>query len=507
MDIFEKLKYLCLSTLCILALAGCSGLFGEKENGEENDLSVEEICEKIDGIFNDLESYLETEFNSDYSDKNAVMTAVKEWLASEEYVSNIEMEGDSCIVVTFPDGQKSSIEYPAAIDGNVSSYPDSLFTQDFLQDIPELTGEGTSTPSGPVTKASSTSDKALFNKLFFVLWEPFKNEGISDELFVDYFMGMKNIYYKKKKIYKNNECTIKSLRDIGGLYSVPLNDSTVAKWTPSVIVIATHGQGGKIIQTVYNDADYITLCDWWYEKKHEKDFNKIRSLVFSEEKIGSGKKTRISYRLNIPCDYLKENLTQINNSIVFLNNCESMPYEEYGMARAFKDNGASTVFGYKQKFAECTSLKEIVFPDNIKVISTSGPYGYYKQYSTMGGCTSLKRAVLPNGLTSIQPYLFYGCSSLTDVEIGPNVTSIGKGAFQDCSSLSTITLPGTVTSIGEDCFSGCTELKAVYCNSITPPAAPGIGIPKSAIIYVPYNSVESYKNHICWCVYTILPMP
>ena len=158
-------------------------------------------------------------------------------------------------------------------------------------------------------------------------------------------------------------------------------------------------------------------------------------------------------------------------------------------------------------FAECTSLKEIVFPDNIKVISTSGPYGYYKQYSTMGGCTSLKRAVLPNGLTSIQPYLFYGCSSLTDVEIGPNVTSIGEGAFQDCSSLSTITLPGTVTSIGYDCFSGCSELKTVYCNSITPPAAPGIGIPKTTIIYVPYNSVESYKNHIYWCVYTILPMP
>lgn len=1053
-------KNIIAAMLCILAFAGCSGLFGEKENGKENDLSVEEICEKIDGIFNDLESYLETEFNSDYSDKNAVMTAVKEWLASEEYVSNIEMEGDSCIVVTFPDGQKSSIEYPTAIDGNVSSYPDSLFTQDFLQDIPELTGGGTSTPSGPETKASSTSDKALFNKLFFVLWEPFKNEGISDELFVDDFMKMKNIYYKHKEIYKNEECTLKSLRDIGGLYSVPFNNRTVY-WTPSVIVIATHGQGGKIIQTVYNENDYNTLCYWWYEKKHEKDFNKIRSLVFSEEKIGSGKKTRISYRLNIPCDYLKENLTQINNSIVFLNNCESMPYEEYGMASAFRDNGASTVFGYKQKvdnfschinfysilnymltppkkndtphsalfayhnlkqkekknfnimgntgnevrfapnvytmsysgtksvtgmgalhldycdptegyekvicglvygtdeeslhldsetkagfvstevdhfvedgedfffsfenlkpnteyfyraflavrykegilihyadeietyvtgedpepepdpidpdtiiyyttndgnpakyslrlansdmklinedfengvgtlyfesqvtsipgnmflrasnmdmisipesvtfisgnsfeecislkdfhipdkvtgidvyafkesglekihipekvetiggeafsnclnlkeveidassltlrtgvfkgcsnlekirinkdlvqiyddvfrdcsgcltyagntfkhellrfsniselifetsvtkipycscstvgpvekitikgnpqldrgafgfyytslksvifesndfntlsqeafygcsslekitlpagitrintrvfagctsltdvvfngnitsiddfafkqcsslkrinlgnyvesigigafqecsslynmelprylkslgneafkgcsslesvtlptdsgftqieygtFAECTSLKEIVFPDNIKVISTSGPYGYYKQYSTMGGCTSLKRAVLPNGLTSIQPYLFYGCSSLTDVEIGPNVTSIGKGAFQDCSSLSTITLPGTVTSIGGDCFSGCTELKTVYCNSITPPAAPGIGIPKSAIIYVPYNSVESYKNHIYWGGYTILPMP
>ncbi|MGM9736584.1 MAG: BACON domain-containing protein, partial [Candidatus Cryptobacteroides sp.] len=31
MDFIEKLKYLCLSTLCILAFSGCKGLFGEKE--------------------------------------------------------------------------------------------------------------------------------------------------------------------------------------------------------------------------------------------------------------------------------------------------------------------------------------------------------------------------------------------------------------------------------------------------------------------------------------------
>lgn len=316
--------------VCAFAMAAFMVIGCKDAEMEGPDIQDEEMCEKIEGLFTDLESYLEDRFNSDYSDKEAVMDAVKEWIEDVDFISGIAAEGDSCIVVTFSDGHQSSIEYSVAEE--TSSDADYQYPEDQLQDIPEFIGPSES----PETKASSTSDYPLFNNLFIVLWEPFQNEGISDDVIIDYFMGMKNVYAKTYYTYKNTDCTLGSLRGIGGPYS--WKNRTIY---PSVIIIATHGRRGYCMETVYNSDDYITLYNWWKKKHAEFPDWKIRSMVIT------GSQNRISHRLKIPYGYLVENLGTINNSIVFLNNCESMPDNNLGLYRAFEKNGASAVFGYQ----------------------------------------------------------------------------------------------------------------------------------------------------------------
>ena len=47
-------------------------------------------------------------------------------------------------------------------------------------------------------------------------------------------------------------------------------------------------------------------------------------------------------------------------------------------------------------------------------------------------CSSIKKVVINNGVTSIGSYAFYNCTKLTSVTIPNSVTSIGESAFDDC---------------------------------------------------------------------------
>ena len=72
-----------------------------------------------------------------------------------------------------------------------------------------------------------------------------------------------------------------------------------------------------------------------------------------------------------------------------------------------------------------------------------------------------KKAVLPDGVTSIEGYAFYDCKSLTSITIPDSVTKIGDCAFRYCTSLTSITIPDSVTSIGKDAFGGCESLTSI----------------------------------------------
>lgn len=120
--------------------------------------------------------------------------------------------------------------------------------------------------------------------------------------------------------------------------------------------------------------------------------------------------------------------------------------------------------------------------------------------------------VIPEGITSISPYLFSGCSSFSSISLPSTLTSLGYGnlppqgsypcttyegatylgnaespytvlvaadktattitvhkdtkviyaeAFLDCTMLSSITLPDTITEIGDSAFEGCTSLSKI----------------------------------------------
>lgn len=52
--------------------------------------------------------------------------------------------------------------------------------------------------------------------------------------------------------------------------------------------------------------------------------------------------------------------------------------------------------------------------------------------ATFEGCTGLTSITIPDGVTSIGPYVFKDCSGLTSVTIPDSVTEISPGAFENC---------------------------------------------------------------------------
>ena len=171
-----------------------------------------------------------------------------------------------------------------------------------------------------------------------------------------------------------------------------------------------------------------------------------------------------------------------------------------------------TTIGYE--FSGCRSLTSVTIPDSVTTI-VSGAFRFCSSLksvtigdsvTTIGSyafsdCWNLTSVTIPNSVTTIEEYAFRFCISLTSVTIGASVTTIGDQAFYDCESLTSVTIPDSVTTIGNEAFRGCSSLTSVYCKATTPPTG-GTDMFKSnasgRIIYVPTESVESYKSANRW---------
>jgi hypothetical protein len=94
----------------------------------------------------------------------------------------------------------------------------------------------------------------------------------------------------------------------------------------------------------------------------------------------------------------------------------------------------------------------------------------------------------------LKSFTFPDNNSITSIE---NDTFLGAG-------LTSITIPNTVKSIGDGALAGCSALKSVTLKGGTPPS---INIKdwygtfsdtELNVIYVPANSVETYKKADGW---------
>ena len=130
--------------------------------------------------------------------------------------------------------------------------------------------------------------------------------------------------------------------------------------------------------------------------------------------------------------------------------CESL--ESITISDSVRSIGENAFFG-------CRSLIDIKVGENNKYFS-GDEYGalYNKdktsliQYPVGNTRTAY---TIPEGVTSIDQYMFYYCESLETVTIPNTVTSIGYLAFCGCESLESITIPDSVITIGENAFSSC----------------------------------------------------
>ena len=96
-------------------------------------------------------------------------------------------------------------------------------------------------------------------------------------------------------------------------------------------------------------------------------------------------------------------------------------------------------------------IKEIVLPNNLRVIGDQAFYG-------LGSLTTIN---LPNTLTSIGEEAFSRCNHLTSIIIPAGVRRIEARTFDGCYQLASLLLPEGLEFIGEEAFSDCEALKYI----------------------------------------------
>lgn len=121
--------------------------------------------------------------------------------------------------------------------------------------------------------------------------------------------------------------------------------------------------------------------------------------------------------------------------------------------------------------------------------------------SAFSGCVSLRSIEIPNTVLSIAASAFINCLQLTSINIPDGITRIENSCFRGCTSLTQITLPASITYIASTSFSGDSALTGITILATNPPTLQNVNAfeyTNDCPIYVPANSVNSYKAASVW---------
>ena len=99
-----------------------------------------------------------------------------------------------------------------------------------------------------------------------------------------------------------------------------------------------------------------------------------------------------------------------------------------------------TSFG-NSAFRQCQQLEELRLPSSLKAV----PIECFWE------CTSLKRVDIPEGYTEVSQNAFYKCSYLHDVTLPDSLEIIGANAFASCN-ISAVFLPDSLSSFADTAF-------------------------------------------------------
>ena len=287
-------------------------------------------------------------------------------------------------------------------------------------------------------------------------------EYIKSQGWVDLFdtapIELEEATFTENGIYENNENGWDKV-----IVDVPINELTSATFT-------SNGQyanrnGGWNLVNVNIPLNSITITENGNYNASEGGWNEVIVEVPSNE---SGNGYIIPY-------------TSVDSNIV-------TPHSGSGFGATIIDN---------------------TYDKGLGIITFDGPVTSIAA-SAFFGRTTLSSIIIPNSVKIIGQDAFYGCFSLSSVTIGNSVESIGSCAFEGCSFLTSITIPESVTSIEVEAFAYCPSLTSVTCKATTPPTLESYNIMESSgvkVIYVPAESVESYKTATNWSYYSSIIQP
>ena len=122
--------------------------------------------------------------------------------------------------------------------------------------------------------------------------------------------------------------------------------------------------------------------------------------------------------------------------------------------------GAMGNYGYSTPsvpwYSYRTSITRALIKDGVTTIGTFA----------FSGCSSLTSVAMANSITTIEGDAFRSCTSLNDITFSQSLTTISDHAFHGCSALTTLTLPPSATTIGDNAFYYCTGLTSIDLSSV-----------------------------------------
>lgn len=303
----------------------------------------------------------------------------------------------------------------------------------------------------------------------------------------------------------------------------------------------TRGKGLRKRMLVANSPRVQKNNEIWYTTT---DGNAITSKAFSSNNT-------LLYNIYTVVNGQKMGILKFANS---LRNLAFQAFYNYTtLETVHLPNNSNFTDLNEETFRGCSNLKSVNIPDHIAAI----------RYATFWGCNNLTTIVIPDSVRSIAKYAFLSCTKLSSITIGNGVTSttgtnvfggctnlksvyisnlaafcgisfynhnysapfvyyanlylnnvkvtdlivpdgitrISNNAFRNCTSITSVVLPDSITSIESYGFN-TTALHSLVCKSITPPSVGGNFISNNIVaIYVPSESVESYKQASGWSSY------
>lgn len=121
-----------------------------------------------------------------------------------------------------------------------------------------------------------------------------------------------------------------------------------------------------------------------------------------------------------------------------------------------------------------------------------------------GTVESISEADFDENLTKICDYSLYYLPNIQTIKIPNQITNIGRYCLAECDSLKSVILGSGITSIGEYFCQNSSTLTTLTIFATTPPAAgPTLfsGVSTLEAIYVPSESVATYKSATYWSNY------
>lgn len=126
-----------------------------------------------------------------------------------------------------------------------------------------------------------------------------------------------------------------------------------------------------------------------------------------------------------------------------------------------------------------------------------------------------------SGTGAMKDYATYGSgrspwyasrTNVTKIIVNEGVTALGTNAFYGSTKCTEISLPSTLTDIKNYALSNCSTVTKITCKASTPPTLPAAAydhtyrcfqnVPTDCPIYVPKQSVNTYKEIAGWNTFT-----